>query len=94
MDAGRDACTARGREVGDLQGGLRPTGTASASSRAKLFTSEATAKITDQAVQIHGGYGYISDLPIERYYRDARITRIFEGTSEIQKIIIGRAITA
>ncbi|SJN08946.1 Butyryl-CoA dehydrogenase [Halomonas citrativorans] len=61
---------------------------------AKLFASEAASKITDQAVQIHGGYGYISDLPIERYYRDARITRIFEGTSEIQKTIIGRAITA
>lgn len=61
---------------------------------AKLFASEAAAKITDHALQIHGGYGYISDLPIERYYRDARITRIFEGTSEIQKIIIGRAITA
>lgn len=60
---------------------------------AKLVASEAAAKITDNAVQIHGGYGYISDLPIERYYRDARITRIFEGTSEIQKIIIGRAIT-
>ncbi|GEK49268.1 acyl-CoA dehydrogenase family protein [Bisbaumannia pacifica] len=61
---------------------------------AKLFASEAAAKITDSAVQVHGGYGYICDLPIERYYRDARITRIFEGTSEIQKIIIGRAITA
>ncbi|CAO1669051.1 acyl-CoA dehydrogenase family protein [Salinicola sp. NYA28a] len=61
---------------------------------AKLFASEAAAKITDSAVQIHGGYGYISDLPIERYYRDARITRIFEGTSEIQKLIIGRAITS
>lgn len=61
---------------------------------AKLFASEAAAKITDHAVQIHGGYGYISDLPIERYYRDARITRIFEGTSEIQKIIIGRSITS
>lgn len=61
---------------------------------AKLFASEAAAKITDNAVQIHGGYGYSSDLPIERYYRDARITRIFEGTSEIQKLIIGRAITS
>lgn len=60
---------------------------------AKLFASETAARITDTAVQIHGGYGYISDLPIERYYRDARITRIFEGTSEIQKIIIGRTIT-
>lgn len=61
---------------------------------AKLFASEAAAKITDNAVQIHGGYGYSSDLPIERYYRDVRITRIFEGTSEIQKLIIGRAITS
>lgn len=61
---------------------------------AKLVASEAAGKITDCALQLHGGYGYIRDLPIERYYRDARITRIFEGTSQIQKIIIGRAITA
>lgn len=57
----------------------------------KLFGSEVYNRVADKAVQIHGGIGYISDYPIERFYRDARITRIYEGTSEIQKnIIIGQ----
>jgi len=54
----------------------------------KLFGSEVYSRVADKAVQIHGGIGYISDYPIERFYRDARITRIYEGTSEIQKNII------
>lgn len=54
----------------------------------KLFGSEVYGRIADKAVQIHGGIGYISEYPIERYYRDARLTRIYEGTSEIQKNII------
>src|SRR5699024_7434521 len=57
-------------------------------SMAKLYGSEVYNRIADLAVQIHGGVGYISEYPIERYYRDARITRIYEGTSEIQKNII------
>lgn len=57
----------------------------------KLFGSEVYNRVADKALQIHGGIGYIADYPIERYYRDARITRIYEGTSEIQKnIIAGR----
>ncbi|AQQ54072.1 acyl-CoA dehydrogenase family protein [Planococcus lenghuensis] len=57
----------------------------------KLFGSEVYNRVADKAVQVHGGIGYIADYPIERYYRDARITRIYEGTSEIQKnIIAGR----
>lgn len=57
----------------------------------KLFGSEAYSRVADKAVQIHGGLGYIADYPIERFYRDARIARIYEGTSEIQKnIIAGR----
>lgn len=57
----------------------------------KLFGSEAYSRVADKAVQIHGGLGYIADYPIERFYRDARIARIYEGTSEIQKnIIVGR----
>lgn len=54
----------------------------------KYFASEAYCRVADKAVQIYGGMGYMKDLPIERYYRDARITRIYEGTSEIQKNII------
>lgn len=58
----------------------------------KLFGSEVYNRVADKAVQVHGGIGYISDYPIERYYRDARITRIYEGTSEIQKNIIARQL--
>lgn len=54
----------------------------------KLFASEAYCRVADRAVQIHGGMGYMKDLPIERIYRDARITRIYEGTSEVQRMII------
>ncbi len=61
-----------------------------AASIAKLFCSEAAAYVTDEALQIHGGMGYSKELPIERYYRDARITRIYEGTSEIQRMVIAR----
>ena len=59
-------------------------------SMAKLFCSETAAFVTDEALQIHGGMGYSKELPIERYYRDARITRIYEGTSEIQRMVIAR----
>lgn len=59
----------------------------------KLFGSEVYNRVADKALQIHGGIGYISDYPIERFYRDARITRIYEGTSEIQKNIIAGQLT-
>ena len=56
----------------------------------KLFCSEAVSEVADMALQIHGGMGFSKELPIERFYRDARILRIFEGTSEIQKLVISR----
>src|SRR5690606_15803572 len=59
-------------------------------SMAKLFASEAAMWITHQAVQIHGGMGYSKELPVERYFRDAKITEIYEGTSEIQRVVIAR----
>lgn len=62
-------------------------------SMAKLFASETANFVTDAAVQIHGGMGYSKELPIERYYRDAKITEIYEGTSEIQRLVISRMET-
>jgi acyl-CoA dehydrogenase len=58
----------------------------------KLYGSEVYNKIADYAVQIHAGIGYMKDYPIERYYRDARITKIYEGTSEIQRNIIANQL--
>ena len=62
-------------------------------SMAKLFASEAAMWITHQAVQIHGGMGYSKEMPVERYFRDAKITEIYEGTSEIQRLVIARMET-
>jgi alkylation response protein AidB-like acyl-CoA dehydrogenase len=58
---------------------------------AKLYASERACKIADMAIQIHGGYGYTREVPVERHLRDARVTRIYEGTSEVQRIVIARA---
>jgi alkylation response protein AidB-like acyl-CoA dehydrogenase len=65
---------------------------AKASSMAKLYASQAAMKITVEAVQVHGGYGYVKEYHVERLMRDAKITQIYEGTSEIQKIIIAREV--
>jgi butyryl-CoA dehydrogenase len=65
--------------------GVRHT---SESSVAKLFASEMATRVTHKAIQVHGGYGYSTEFPVERHYRDARITEIYEGTSEIQRIVI------
>lgn len=62
------------------------------SSVAKLFASEAAHRAVDQAVQIHGGYGFIKDYVVEKLYRDQRVTEIYEGTSEVQRLVIARAI--
>ena len=58
------------------------------SAMAKLYASEMATRVTHKAIQIHGGYGYSTEFPVERHYRDARITEIYEGTSEIQRIVI------
>ncbi len=59
---------------------------------AKLFASEMAERVCSSAIQVFGGYGYVSDFPVERIYRDVRVTQIYEGTSEVQKILIGRAL--
>ncbi|WP_028312898.1 acyl-CoA dehydrogenase family protein [Derxia gummosa] len=64
----------------------------SEASQAKLFASEMAERVCSAAVQIHGGYGYLADYAVERYYRDARITQIYEGTSEIQRMLIAREL--
>jgi alkylation response protein AidB-like acyl-CoA dehydrogenase len=59
---------------------------------AKLYASEIAQWVTSEAVQIHGGYGYVKEFHVERLLRDAKITQIYEGTSEVQKIVISRTI--
>jgi butyryl-CoA dehydrogenase len=61
-------------------------------SMAKLFASEVAEKVCTDAIQIHGGYGYVSDFPVERIYRDMRVCQIYEGASDIQRLVIGRAL--
>jgi len=65
---------------------------AAESAMAKMHASETASFVTDEAIQIHGGYGYVTEYEVERMYRDARITRIYEGTNEVQRLIIARAL--
>jgi butyryl-CoA dehydrogenase len=76
-------------------GWLKDTGKPSTTetSVAKLFATEAAVRSANAAIQVHGGSGYVDDYPVERYLRDARVTTLYEGTSQIQKLIIGRAAT-
>lgn len=87
---------AAARALGLAAARLRGTGArySSESAHAKLFASEAAWRIADRALQIHGGYGYCRDFPVERYLRDLRIFRIYEGSSEIQRSIIARGLLA
>jgi len=71
-------------------GARRPARYTLEAGMAKLFASETAMFCAHQAVQIHGGLGYSKELPIERYFRDAKITEIYEGTSEIQRMVIAR----
>src|SRR5262245_12724327 len=68
----------------------QPFGTAA--SMAKLFASEAAMRVTTDAIQVHGGYGYMKEYPVERFFRDAKITQIYEGTSQIQRLVVARAL--
>jgi hypothetical protein len=61
-------------------------------SMAKMFASEMAEKVASDAIQIHGGYGYVSDFPVERIYRDVRVCQIYEGANDIQRLVIGRSI--
>jgi alkylation response protein AidB-like acyl-CoA dehydrogenase len=76
-------------------GWLKDTGqpNTTETSVAKLFATEAAVSCANRAIQVHGGSGYVDDYPVERYLRDARVTTLYEGTSQIQKLIIGRAVT-
>jgi hypothetical protein len=64
----------------------------SEASQAKLFASEMAEWVCSKAIQVHGGYGYLEDYPVEKFYRDARITQIYEGSSEIQRLLIAREL--
>ena len=64
----------------------------SEASQAKLYASEMAEEVCSHAIQIHGGYGYLTDYSVERHYRDARITQIYEGTSEVQRMVIARQL--
>lgn len=77
--------------VADLVDRGRPFGTEA--SVAKLFASEAAVKAANNAIQVFGGYGYIDEYPVSKYLRDARVLTLYEGTSQIQKLLIGRALT-
>ena len=63
-------------------------------SMAKLFASQMSERVCSAAIQIHGGYGYVADFPVEKYYRDARVFQIYDGTNEVQKILISRELAA
>ena len=76
-------------------GWLKDTGqpNTTETSIAKYFATEAAVWCANEAIQVHGGSGYADDFPVERYFRDVRVTTLYEGTSQIQKLIIGRALT-
>jgi alkylation response protein AidB-like acyl-CoA dehydrogenase len=75
----------------DLMQRGEPFGTAA--SKAKLFASEAAVRAANLAVQAFGGYGFIDEYPVQKYLRDARVMTLYEGTSQVQKLLVGRAET-
>ena len=64
-----------------------------AASKAKLFATEASIRVANDCIQVHGGYGYVDEYPAAKMLRDARVTTLYEGTSQVQKLLIGRALT-
>jgi alkylation response protein AidB-like acyl-CoA dehydrogenase len=70
----------------------RPFGVEAA--KAKLFATDAAMKVTTDAVQVFGGYGYVEDFPVERYMREAKVLQIVEGTNQVQRMVIGRSLTS
>jgi alkylation response protein AidB-like acyl-CoA dehydrogenase len=87
----RDAARMLVRRAGDLKDRGEPSTVET--SVAKLYATEAAVECANAAIQVHGGSGYVDDHPVERYLRDARVTTLYEGTSQIQKLIIGRDAT-
>jgi alkylation response protein AidB-like acyl-CoA dehydrogenase len=87
----RDASRMLVYRAGALKDEKKPNTTET--SLAKLHATEAAVECANLAIQVHGGSGYVDDYPVERYLRDARVTTLYEGTSQIQKLIIGRAAT-
>jgi alkylation response protein AidB-like acyl-CoA dehydrogenase len=78
------------RQAGEMKNiGVKNTKEAA---MAKYFASETAVRVSNEAIQIHGGYGYLKDFPVEKHYRDAKLCTIGEGTSEIQKLVIAREI--
>lgn len=93
-DMATDLSAARQLSRGGLDRRQRGVRFSMEAAMAKLYASEMAGRVTDKAMQIHGGYGYTRDLPLERYVRDVRIMRIYEGSSEVQRNIIARGLLA
>jgi hypothetical protein len=87
----RDAARLLVRRAGVLKDAGKPN--TMETSVAKLYATESAVECANLAIQVHGGSGYVDDYPVERYLRDARVTTLYEGTSQIQKLIIGREAT-
>ena len=87
----RDAARLLVRRAGILKDERKPN--TIETSIAKLYATESAVECANLAIQVHGGSGYVDDYPVERYLRDARVTTLYEGTSQIQKLIIGREAT-
>jgi alkylation response protein AidB-like acyl-CoA dehydrogenase len=90
MATGVDAARLLAWRAAALKDRGKPYGTAA--SMAKLFASETAMRVATDAVQVHGGYGYMKDYPVERFFRDAKVTQIYEGTSQIQRLVVARSL--